>query len=1033
VSIYSKRKWQAAHLDLIFHTNSNTPKCKKGEEILMNLKLACCSLSIMACILPATIDATQLVTGPAIATNPLFTFDNTVTQKVYSRASATMYIGLEAADDGYSLWSATRPIGNTAPTFTALAGGGSNPIYSLALVSNFGNPKPYLAYTEFESSTMPKVVLATNYNGTEKGTSPELKDADGNNTSGIITLAGMLLPDINNKGYIFAAVAPTTSDEAQAFGSANSGIAVICLTDTLNTINLYQTAANNETPHLIAATRLDPSSDAVRINTDPEIGPFATMYWDDQLQRLYIGLELTTSTSINSGAKAVVVGEIENCGKLNFHNIAPNAAFEVGSSDQGHTIVGTINDTSDQKIIWIHNLRTMHCSTGPSYLIVNGGILTTDDEGNNILYALPLVDTCPALEIQGTIANFDSQLSDKHTFVVPATQPADLTLSTQPAAQVGAGPLPIQASTHISDIEVIGDTVYVSIATVQSSSDENGILYSQALFDKTGKIARWTPWTKRAFPPHAFLNTSCFDKGIQFFAVDAVTGKVWAVDGNTQKVVRVTAWDKGGTCPQQPTICQNTVQPCCNTINRCCGNCLEQNCSQDTPVQICSSSCCTLASRLCTSLPCGCYSVLDLDQATRGFTATTTAEPYTLNRFALFGGCNKVVFAQTSTAYSYEITSPQEVIENFCPTCADTYYLETFLPYPDTQVCINVLEYSRTNTDTTQCYFFAGTDNGLYVYCNNNNEGFMLSELNIETLSQGMWVKIDAFSDPIIDIKTTGLSLYIVSRSVKKGTMTSTVSRVDFEDTIQDMFNLTYTIAQSRQDIFENAPAFTGIQPVAVQVENEQLAAEQLVLATNDGLFASHSDLALFPEGIAQATTQEEAAWARVPVQRWKQNSKINHTIFFEGIAGIDTPIPSTVWPISIEDLCGSRTYQYSWIYQLSSTTTESEPFFGKFVPSFFNDIVRNSAFEQINPISNFWSDSARRFFVISRPEESATRTYLMSFPFNSLEWRVCAPGRTILLFDPYVTATKRFFWVKQIGITGILMAGTNNGVIALE
>lgn len=986
----------------------------------------------MTGILPVKINTTQLVTGPA--TNPLFTFDQTVTQKVYSRASGTLYLGLEEADEGYSIWAAVRPIGNAAPTFTAIIEGGSNPIYSMALVSNFGNPRPYLAYTEFINNTNPTAVLATNYNGTEKSTRPILKDAAGNDTSGIVALAGMLLPDSNTNGYIFAAVSPTptTSLESQPFGYPNSGIAVVCLTDTLNAINLYQTAANSETPNIVAASRLDPSSETIRINAEPEIGPFATMYWDDQLQRLYIGLELTTSTGINNGAKAVVVGEIEDCGKLELHNIAPDAAFNVGASDRNHTIVGTINDTNDQKIIWIHNLRTMHCSTGPSYLIVNGGVLTTD-EGNNVIYALPLVDICPESEIQGTLAKYDSPLSDKHTFVVPATQPADLALSTQPAVQVGAGPLPIQASTPISDIEVIGDTVYVSIATAQSSLDENGILYSQALFDKTGKIARWTPWTKRAFPPCAFINTSCFDQGVAFFAVDAVTGKVWAVDGNTRKVVRVTAWDKGGTCPQRPAICKNTVQPCCPSINRCCGDCLEHACAEHTNISIQNPTCCTLASRLCASLPCGCYSVLDLDQATRGFTTTSSAEPHTLNRFALFGGCSKVVFAETSTAFSYEITSPQQVIENFCQTCTTNYYLETFLPYPETQVCVNVLEYSRTNSNTTRCYFFAGTDNGLYVYCNNNNEGFMLSELNIETLSQGIWVKIAAFPDPIIDIKTTGLSLYIVSRSVKECRMASTVSRVDFQDTIQDMFNQTYTLAQSGQGIFEDAPAFTAIQPVAVQVEDEHLIAEQLVLATNDGLFASHSDLTLFPEGIANAITQEDAAWARVPEQRWKPNSKINHTIFFEGIAGIDTPIPSTVWPISVEDLCGSRTYQNSWIYQLSNDTTGLEPFWNKFVPSFFNAIVRNSAFEQINPISYFWSDGARRFFVISRPEESTTRNRLMSFPFNTIEWRVCAPGRTILLFDPYVTATKRFFWVKQIGITGILMAGTNDGVIALE
>ena len=995
----------------------------------MNMKLAYYVLSILACLTSAHTYTTQLVSGPATSITPLLTFTPTVTQKAYCRASGTLYLGLSDGDSDYTVWSATRPIDNSTPRFIPVIEG-NNSIHLLTLASNLGNPQPYIAYTETTAEGQ-RIVYATNYLGGHKNDSGSglLHDAAGNPTSGIIALAGMLLPNTNNKGFVFAAVAPTTSDLAQEFGQADSGVAVVCLTDTANSVNLYQTAANSDLPNTAAAVRLDPSTDEVRIEADPEIDPFATMYWDDQLQRLYIGLELTTSGITDNGAKAVVVGQVQNCGALELHNIAPDAAFTAGETGN---IVGTINEDDEQQSIWIHHIRTMHCSTGPSYLIVNGGVLTTD-EGNNVIYALPLVDICPENAAQGTLAKFDAPLSDHHTFVVPASQPADLALNTQPAVQVGAGPLPIQPSTPISDIEVIGDTVYVSIATAQTASDENGILYSQALFDRTGKIARWTPWTKRAFPTKEFLDTSCIDKGVKFFAVDAVTGKVWAVDGNTKKVVKVTAWDKGGTCPQLPAICQNTIQPCCKSITRCCGNCSGYTCLQRTQIQSAPQTCCTLASRLCTSLPCGCYSVLDLDQATRGFTATSADESYTLNRFALFGGCGKVVFAQTSTAYSYEITSPQQVIENFCPTCATNYYLETYLPSPNTQVCVNMLEYSRTNTNTTHCYFFAGTDFGLYVYCNSNGEGFKLSELNIDTLAQGSWVKVPAFPDPIIDIKTTGLSLYIVSRSITPGRLASTVSRVDFKDTVQAMFSQTYTLAQSGVDEFEHAPAFSGIQPLAVHVEDNLLVAEQLVLATNDGLFASHANLTDFPQGVADATTQEEAAWARAPQQRWNPDSTKNHTIFFGGIAGIDTPIPSTVWPISVEDLCGSRNYQYSWIYQFSSTATGSEPFFGKFVPQFFNAIVRTPAFEQINPILDFWSDGARRFFIISRPTESTTRNRLMSFPYNTLEWRVCAPGQAVLLFDPYVTASKRFFWVKQIGITGILMAGTNDGVIALE
>ena len=89
--------------------------------------------------------------------------------------------------------------------------------------------------------------------------------------------------------------------------------------------------------------------------------------------------------------------------------------------------------------------------------------------------------------------------------------------------------------------------------TGQSANDDNGIFYCQALFEQTGKIARWTPWTKRAFPYNAFCNASCINNGIAFFAVDAVTGKVWAVDGETRKVVRVTAWDKGAPMPNATT------------------------------------------------------------------------------------------------------------------------------------------------------------------------------------------------------------------------------------------------------------------------------------------------------------------------------------------------------------------------------------------------------------------------------------------------------------------------------------------------
>ena len=84
-------------------------------------------------------------------------------------------------------------------------------------------------------------------------------------------------------------------------------------------------------------------------------------------------------------------------------------------------------------------------------------------------------------------------------------------------------------------------------------------------------------------------------------------------------------------------------------------------------------------------------------------------------------------------------------------------------------------------------------------------------------------------------------------------------------------------------------------------------------------------------------------------------------------------------------------------------------------------------------PYYLFWTDGARRFFIVNRQQDPQCQNKLMSFPYDTNEWHICNPGDTVIQFDPYVAMTPRFYWVQQIGVTGILMAGTSNGVIALE
>ena len=196
------------------------------------------------------------------------------------------------------------------------------------------------------------------------------------------------------------------------------------------------------------------------IYSEPTIADFATMHWDGKLQRLYIGLQLTTSSGGGNGAKAIVVARVTGCGVLTLYDILnATAALPLGTN----TIIAAINGTDESIAISMQHIRTMHCSTGPSYLIVNGAV-NTPDQVNNLVYAIPLVDICPESPIQGTVANKNAALSYKHTFMLPAAAEDELTLADDVAAQVGAGPLPIQPTTPISDIVVVGDTVYVSIA-----------------------------------------------------------------------------------------------------------------------------------------------------------------------------------------------------------------------------------------------------------------------------------------------------------------------------------------------------------------------------------------------------------------------------------------------------------------------------------------------------------------------------------------------------------------------------------------
>jgi len=943
--------------------------------------------SVSLLLLPYFCNATVLVKGdPAAA--PAASFTAPVNAKVFDPATGSLYVGLANIDSNFTIARSDRPLGRdalAAPTFFPIAPSSlATGIKDLALVTFTGNNTrspnigvPLVAYTLPDDSN---TVCAVTYNNTKSNCSAALNDASGQPATTTVGLAA-------NCAYAFTGVSPTNGG---IFGQDNSGIAVVCVKENSSTIVLNQTAANPG-DSTIAAKRLDRSTPQIAVNPPPpDIDADAFLFWSNYLNRLYIALGIDATTS-GGGGKAVVVARVCN-GTLTFSDIAPTSAISAG----GVNVVAT----TDNGHIIIPIVKTMHATTGPSYLIAYGGDITTIPDALSRISALPLVDNPCDIVNQGTLAKYNAPLDD-YKFVTPAVNPGDLAQYNQDPVMVGDGPLPAfiaslvtttsgTSGQVVNDIEVIGDTVYVAIEGVQSNSLDTGVFYSQAQFDATGKISHWTPWTKRAFPYNGFCDPTdcqkqtqsfceppaqctsscCQNMGVAFVAVDAVTGKVWAVNGINKQVVRLTVWDRGSCVSKLP--CQVNM-----------------------------------------ALPCGSYSVLDLDQSTNGFSegfVTGDQRNTTENRYALFGGCNDVVFTRVSEAIPTDnfitLTSPQKIETDFCPmrmidccnssTCVINLLITDL---PKNSGCVNQLEYSRLDSAAlTTNYFFAGTNTGLYVFANPDGSGFAVEDLKTvdqPPFSTGKWFAT-SITDPIVAIKALGLNLYVVTRTISGHAIICKLYQIPFAPDINSMFDpLPAPIATSGQGAFANVLLFTGLETISDGVT------DQLLLSTNHGLFVS----------------TPPAPFTQVP---------LGVTTMFAGIGGIDMTNQTTVWPFSVDpSFCTA--FGSSSIFQLSGPNPTA------FVPEFFNASCDVCPFIELYPITYFWSDGARRFFIVNRPCDCQSQNRMMIFPFAVEIWNVNIPIDQTLVYDSFIDGVNRFNWIRTIGATGIVMAGVNNGVIALE
>jgi len=163
-------------------------------------------------------------------------------------------------------------------------------------------------------------------------------------------------------------------------------------------------------------------------------------------------------------------------------------------------------------------------------------------------------------------------------------------------------------------------------------------------------------------------------------------------------------------------------------------------------------------------------------------------------------------------------------------------------------------------------------------------------------------------------------------------------------------------------------------------------------------------------------------------------------------------PIRATVWPFSVQDAGGCKTFTRGSIQQLSGAgffpATDGGNVAGavindaadllnnppriadQFIPDPFTSRNDLPCLQTFDPITFFQTDGARRFFIFNRRIEPDLGSKIGIVPFCDSEWNVI---QQTVLKQPILDRVQRLYWIEQIGATGFLLAGTNDGVVALE
>lgn len=900
------------------------------------------------------------------------TFATSVVSEAYHTPTQTWYLGLtnNAATDGseeYAICKVSHASPNHVPTF-AKVGANTNVkgqyIEHLALSTLSTNAtKPLVAFTaEADNAAHATTFKVVDDTGGSYAESAALEDSAS-------AEAGKILKLVATPEYVFTAVKGSGLTTTNFGDGSGDGIAMTRINrDTTPTFTYYNTGDGTTAEPTALAINATAAGAVFGVTNDSVATTFLDMTYNDDLKRLYVSSIITGSGAADDAGFGVAIIKVDTA--TNILTVLAQCANKTTVLDSNNSIVGF---ESNAGVIALRKLRIMKTSTGFYYLIVNGQG-STDANTRNKVFAAALVSGNDS-DLDGTFAKNDDLTTAN--FNTQATASGDIAADTTDQAKVGGGDLPIvsnDADIYVSDMKVIGDTVYVGISSdTTSTTNQAGIYYSQAILNNVGKVARWTDWAKAA--PLNVGNTSTLTGVVagstKFIAVDAITCDVWGVETDGTRV-RKTEWTQTGT---------GTT---------------------------------SLITKLNSSLSTGCFSAYDLNQS------IDTFGDINQNQYAFFGGRGKVVFAKPSatatTLVGGTFIYPQTVTTDFSLAAN---YIETTIS-GDTAP-ITALGYSQGANGGNNGYFFAGNKNGLYAWAaTTGGAGFdpaNLADLDAAPFDGTFsWQKLTTVTGEVIKIVNTVNQVYVLTRdtSTTSAAIADKVYRIAPNTTFATLDAAVTLATSGTAPNLTTATLFFDIIPMMAAADATD---DKLLLATNDGVYVSNAAL-------EDDTTQTLAGWSQL------SNPATDNIVYDMLRAPSHTRLPSMAWISKWkDDTNADLTYTRSSLTQLASndTTTTVD------MPNGIFNTDSSTLMTSLLRIKDFWSDGAKRIFI-KIPEDSGgntTQLYCIPHRIGPTDWDVLAePGP---LTDLALTTQDRFYWVQAIGATGTIFAGGNKGVVTLE